>query len=194
MNTSFSGPPPGGNERPIIPYDVFAAAQFYLSTGRTLDDVLPLLGLTESQWEPLNTAYALLAVWEWGYQDYFGGADDVATVRMILGPRWTLNESDAVSLQSCARHIRKAAIRNPRIGRFEDVDWIAEHIADHAEASLLYYSHDGSQVYYDGAPLIDKAGVAIHPDPTSFEWIGGRWLRDVAHIYGQGQHGRASKC
>ncbi|MGH3583880.1 MAG: hypothetical protein ACRDUB_19995, partial [Mycobacterium sp.] len=77
MNMSVSGPPPpAGHERPIIPYDVFAAAQFYLSTGRTLDDVLPLLGLTKSQWEPLHTAYGRLALWEWGYQDYFGEADD----------------------------------------------------------------------------------------------------------------------
>ena len=74
-----------------------------------MDDVLPLLGLTESQWEPLNTAYGRLALWEWGYQDYFEEADDAAIVRMILGPRWTLNEPDPVSLQSCARHIRTAA-------------------------------------------------------------------------------------
>ena len=47
----------GTRSVPVIPYDTFEAANLFLATGRTLQEVLPRIGLTEQEWAPLREAY-----------------------------------------------------------------------------------------------------------------------------------------
>ncbi|MGB4810897.1 MAG: DKNYY domain-containing protein [Methylophilaceae bacterium] len=175
----------------VIPYDTFEAANMFLATGRSKEEVLPLIGLSNNEWEKLREAYRWFPTCS-GKSDrerYFAGLHDDDIFRRILPPRWSIKPDDAPNLQSTL-HISEAVRHNPHIGPFADCHWSATWIGAHPVATLLLgYTHDGSTVYFDGNPLTNREGEAILVDASSFEIIGGRWLRDKNNVYGQGEFG-----
>jgi len=178
--------------QPVIPYDVYAAASFFLATGRGEDEVLARIGLTSAQWATLKQAY------EWLHNDslrlyagYFDGADNAAIVAMLLGPRWSAPEGQEINLGGLTYHVERAAWKNPHIGPFADTGWPAHFIASHPDMTRCYYSHDGERVYFLGKPLAARDGTPLDVDPATFRWLGGRWVADGKHVYGQGQLGAA---
>lgn len=181
---------PGSPDAPIIAYDTFEAANLFLAAGRTRQEVLARIGLTEPQWDRLHGIY------KWfpyagdgsGRRAYFNGLDDSEIYRRVLPPRWKVPPEDAAVLRG-TWHIREAVRRNPYIGPFADCGWPATWIAAHPEASLCGYIHDGTTVYFNGRALTDRQGQALAVDAPSFEPVGGRWLRDRNHLYGQGEFG-----
>ncbi|MBV7483429.1 DKNYY domain-containing protein [Bordetella sp. BOR01] len=177
---------------PILPYDVYAAARFFLSTGRSREAVLARVGLDDVQWSTLEEVYAQLGGHETRYRPYFGGLDDAAIVQRLLAPRWSDPSGQQVSFDSLKWHIGQAVLARPHIGPFEQVDWVAVHIATHPDMRACYYSHDGKQVYFAGEPLTRRNGQPLGADPASFRWLGGRWLCDDLHVYGQGQVGEGN--
>ncbi|SAI66718.1 Uncharacterised protein [Bordetella ansorpii] len=180
--------PPAG-PGPVIPFDVYVAASFFMATGRALDDVLPLLDLSEAQWMALHKAYDYLGRFDFGYQDYFGSDDEADILARVTGPRWRLSDPVNATLEAFVRDVRPAVWAKPHIGPFANVPWTAVHIATHPEMTLCFYSHDGEHVYFLGKPLATKDRQPLDVDIATFEWLGGRWLKDGAHIYGQGELG-----
>ncbi len=174
----------------VIPYDTFEAAHLFLATGRTAEEVLALIGLSPAEWERLRETYRWFptALGDRCRRDYFAGFDDAGICRLVLPPRWRLKEGDAPDLRA-TWPIREAVRRNPYIGPFEDCGWPYAFIAAHPEATLCCYTHDQETVYFDGRPLTDRKGERIDVDAPSFKAIGGRWLRDRHHVYGQGRYG-----
>ncbi len=180
----------GSSSVPVIPYDTFEAANLFLSTGRALEEVLPRLGLTSAEWDRLRETYKWFpySLGEDSRRSYFGGLDDGAICRLVLPPRWRVADGAESDLRS-TRSVRDAARRNPYIGPFADCGWPMTWIAAHPEATLCSYTHDGRTVYFNGAPLTDRKGVPINVDAASFKAVGGRWLYDKDHVYGEGQYG-----
>lgn len=180
----------GDGTVPVIPYDTFEAASLFLATGRTREEVLPLIGLANGEWDRLRETYRRFptALGESYRHAYFKGLDDAAICRLVLPPRWRLQEGDTADLRS-TRHIREAVWRNPHVGPFAGSGWPCTFIAAHAEAVLCCYTHDGKTVYFDGKPLADRKGGRIVVDAPSFRAVAGRWLADRHHVYGQGQYG-----
>lgn len=179
---------------PLIPYDSFEAANLFLATGCSAEEVLPLIGLHPAEWAQLRETYRWFpyTYGESQRRDYFGGLDDAGILRLVLPPRWSLKLDDEPNLRS-TWHIREAVRRNPHIGPFADCRWSIRCIAPHPEASLCCYTHDGHTVYFDGRPLVDRQGNALQVDAESFEPVGGRWLRDRYRIFGQGEFGPLRK-
>lgn len=188
--TEPSDPRPGIEGAPIIAYDTFEAANLFLAAGRTRQEVLARIGLTEAEWDRLRDIYRWFPTspGDGRRRDYFNGLDDGDICRRVLPPRWKPTPEDAPDLRS-TWHIREAVRRNPRIGPFADCEWPATWIAAHPEASLCSYIHDGSTVYFDGRALTDRQGQPLVVDAQSFEPVGGRWLRDKDRVYGQGEFG-----
>lgn len=188
--TEKAARPAGDGTAPVIPYDIFEAANLFLATGRSAEEVLPLIGLDLAQWKRLRETYKWFphSYGENERRSYFGGLDDSAILRLVLPPRWSLKPDDEPDLRS-TWHIREAVRRNPRIGPFADRSWPATFIATHPEASLCCYTHDGRTVYFDGRPLADRKGNVLRVDAESFKPVGGRWLHDKDHVYGQGELG-----
>jgi hypothetical protein len=174
----------------VIPYDTFEAANLFITTGRTPQEVLPLIGLSASEWDRLYETYQGFPTGdgERQRQQYFGGLDDAGICWLVLPPRWWLKEGDEPDLQS-TWHIREAVRRNPRIGPFKNCPWSCTFIAEHPVAAPWSYTHDGARVYYNGKPLTNRKGEAIEVDAASFKAVGGRWLHDRHHVYGQGEYG-----
>ncbi|WP_454688684.1 DKNYY domain-containing protein [Achromobacter aloeverae] len=183
--------PASAEPRVVLPYDVYAATRFFLATGRTEDEVLARIGLTPAQWAALKQTYEWLGSGVRLYADYFDGADDAAIVARLLGPRWAAPEGQEITLGGLTYHVERAAWKQPHIGPYADTDWKAEFIAAHPDMTRCYYSHDGERVYFLGQPLADRDGKPMDIDPASFRWLGGRWLADARHVYGQGQLGGA---
>lgn len=182
--------PAGDNGVPGIPYDTFEAANLFLATGRMREEVLPLIGLSAVEWEKLREAYRWFP-YAFGVRyrsDYFDKLDDAGIYRLVLPPRWRVKEDDEPELRA-TWHIREAVRQNPYIGPFKDCGWPYAFIAAHAEATLCCYTHDGKTVYFDGKPLTDRKGEPIKVDAASFKAVGGRWLYDEHHVYGEGQYG-----
>ncbi|WP_337268744.1 DKNYY domain-containing protein [Oryzifoliimicrobium ureilyticus] len=180
----------GDRSIPIIPYDLFEAANLFLATGRRQEEVLPLIELAPSEWEALRKAYQWLPTSLDVYrQGYFGDLDDASLARLLMPPRWFLKEDVEPNLRSVTWHIRKAVRQNPHIGVFAERGWPCTLIGIDAEASLCAYTHDGVTVYFNGRALTDQKGQVIPADAPSFQLIGGRWMRDRNHIYGQGRQG-----
>ncbi|WP_144637078.1 DKNYY domain-containing protein [Bordetella genomosp. 13] len=184
-----AAPTPPAGPGPILPYDLYVAARFFLATGRSPDDVLPLLGLSAPQWQALHKAYDYLGRFDFGYQDYFGTDDEADILARVTGPRLRIIDPANTTMEALVREVRPAAWANPHIGPFADVPWTAVHIATHPEMTLCFYSHDGRQVYFLGKPLQTKDRQPLGADYATFEWLGGRWLRDAKHVYGQGELG-----
>lgn len=83
--------------------------------------------------------------------------------------------------------VRKVVERNPRIGPFADVDWVAEIIGDRQYRGIVYM-HDGHSVFALGNMLHDEKLQALPGvDALSFEQLGDRWFRDKNHVYAQAQ-------
>jgi len=185
----FEHPVDGGTV-PVIPYDTFEAANLFLSTGGTEEEVLPLLDLTSAQWQRLREVYRWFpyTYGETERRNYFAGLDDIGILQLVLPPRWRLRPEDNLTLRS-TWHIREAVRRNPYIGPFADCGWPAIYISVHPEATLCCYTHDGRTVYFNGRPLVDRKGNALEVDAETFAPVGGRWLRDKNSIYGQGEFG-----
>lgn len=179
----------GDHVVPVIPYDTFEAANLYLATGRRLEEVLFLIGLTPEEWTRLHAVYRWFptSLGEIYRHNYFPGLDDAGVLARVLPPRWRVSD-DMTDLES-TWHIREAVRRNPRIGPFKDCDWPITFIAAHPEAMLCCYTHDGQTVYYDGRPLADRSGTPLAVDAPSFQAVGGRWLLDKDHVFGQGEFG-----
>lgn len=178
--------------QPVIPYDVYAAACFFLATGRGEDEVLARIGLNPTQWAALERAYE----WLWDdslrlYAPYFEGADDAAIVAQLLGPRWSAPDGQEIKLRGLIYHVERAAWKHPHIGPFAGTGWQAHFIAAHPDMTRCYYSHDGQRVYFLGKPLAERDGTPLNVDPASFRSLGGRWVADASHVYGQGQLGAA---
>ena len=175
---------------PVIPYDTFEAANLFLATGRTLDEVLSRIILSVAEWDKLHDAYRWFpyAFGDNERRSYFDGLNDAEIYRLVLPPRWWLKEGEEPNLRA-TWHIREAVRRNPYRGPFEDCGWPYTFIAAHPEATLCCYTHDGRTVYFDGKPLTDRKGERIDVDAVSFNAVGGRWLYDKYHVYGQGQYG-----
>ena len=182
--------PAGDGVVPVIPYDTFEAANLFLATGRTREEVLPLIGLNAVEWERLRESYRWFpySLGERYRHDYFAGLDDAEIYRLVLPPRWRVQEGDEPELRA-TWHIREAVRRNPYIGPFKDCGWPFTFIAAHAEATLCCYTHDGEKIYFKGDPLTDRKGEPIEADAASFKAVGGRWLYDKHHVYGEGQYG-----
>ena len=179
-----------GHTVPVIPYDTFEAATMFLATGRARKEVLPLIGLSVTEWEGLQEAYRWFpaALGDYYRKDYFRGLDDAKILRLVLPPRWTVKEGDERDLHT-TWHIRESARRNPYIGPFKDCGWPYTFIAAHPEATLCCYTHDGKTVFFMGEPLVNRMGEQINVDAASFKAVGGRWLYDRYHVYGQGLYG-----
>lgn len=175
---------------PVIPYDTFEAANLFLATGRTLDEVLARIGLSVAEWERLREAYRWFpyAFGDHERRSYFDGLDDVEIYRLVLPPRWHLEEGEEPDLRS-TWNIREAVRHNPHVGPFANCGWAYTFICAHAEATLCCYTHDGQTVYFDGKPLSGRKGALPGVDAVSFQAVGGRWLYDKHHVYGQGQYG-----
>lgn len=175
---------------PVIPYDTFEAANLFMLTGRTADEVLPLIGLSPAEWGKLREIYRWFPddSMEFQRRAYFAGLDDADIYRLVLPPRWRQKEGDEPDL-GATWHIREAVRRNPYIGPFADCGWPYAFIAAHPESTLHCYTHDGKTVFFDGKPLTNRKGERIDAEATSFETVGGRWLRDRHHVYGQGEYG-----
>lgn len=143
------------------------------------EEVLPLIGLANGEWDRLRETYRWFptALGESYRHAYFKGLDDAAICRLVLPPRWRLQEGDTTDLRS-TRHIREAVWRNPHIGPFAGCGWPCTFIAAHAEAVLCCYTHDGKTVYFDGKPLADRKGGRIVVDAASFRAVAGH--RDCA--------------
>ncbi|GGF49692.1 hypothetical protein GCM10007301_06170 [Azorhizobium oxalatiphilum] len=186
--------PVGAHTVPVIPYDTFEAANLYLATGRSPDEVLPLIGLSPAEWELLHAAYRWFSygLGDSYRRDYFGGLEDGQILPLVLGPRWSLKAEGAADLQAVAGQIREAVRRKPAIGPFAACDWPYSFIAAHPEATLCCYTHDGRTVYFNGRPLSDRQGKPFAVHAESFEAKGGRWLLDRDHVYGQGQFGASN--
>jgi hypothetical protein len=116
--------PAGGGIVPVIPYDTFEAANLFLATGRTREEVLPLIGLNAVEWERLHESYRWFpySLGERYRHDYFAGLDDAEIYRLVLPPRWRVQEGDEPELRA-TWHIREAVRRNPYIGPFKDCGW-----------------------------------------------------------------------
>lgn len=184
----------GTRSVPVIPYDTFEAANLFLATGRTLQEVLPRIGLTEQEWAPLREAYRWFP---YTYDDrarraYFDGLDDAAICRLVLPPRWRLPDGAAPDLRT-TWHVREAVRRTPHIGPFADCGWPLTCVAAHPEATLCCYTHDGAHVYFNGERLADKQGNPLDVDAGSFKAFGGRWLHDRHRVYGEGEYGAQRK-
>jgi DKNYY family len=175
---------------PVIPYDVFEAANLFLATGRTTQEVLPRIGVHPIEWERLRETYRWFPYrhGESQRRSYFADLDDSGILQLVLPPRWSLKPGDEPNLRT-TWHIREAVRRNPHIGPFAGCGWAATCIAPHPEATLCCYTHDGRTVYFDGRPIVDRKGHACEVDAESFEPVGGRWFRDKHRIYGQGEFG-----
>lgn len=189
----------GTRSVPVIPYDTFEAANLFLATGRSLQEVLPRIGLTEQEWAPLREAYRWFP---YTYDDrarraYFDGLDDAAICRLVLPPRWRLPDGaapDGAPAELRATwHVREAVRRKPHIGPFADCGWPLTCVATHPEATLCCYTHDGAHVYFNGERLADKQGNPLDVDAGSFKAFGGRWLHDRHRVYGQGEYGAQRK-
>jgi hypothetical protein len=180
----------GEGSVPLIPYDSFEAANLFLATGRTPEEVLPLVGLSPAEWTRLREVYRWFpeSSGESERHRYFGALPDAEIFRLVLGPRWNVSAGAPPDLRS-TWHIREAVRRNPHIGPFARCGWPATCIGPHAEATLVCYTHDGRTVYFNGKPLTDRKGEPLEVDASSFEPVGGRWLRDRHRIYGQGEFG-----
>ena len=179
-----------GQDAPVIPYDTFEAANLFLAAGRSRQEVLARIGLTEPEWDRLHDIYRWFPYSGDASRRsaYFNGLDDGEIYRRVLPPRWKVQPDDAPVLRS-TWHIREAVRRNPYIGPFADCGWPATWIAAHPEASLCGYIHDGLTVYFNGHALTDRQGQPLAVDAQSFEPVGGRWLRDKDRVYGQGEYG-----
>ncbi len=180
----------GGVTKPFIPYDSFEAACLFLATGRTRSEVLPLLGLSDQEWDALHKAYRWLPshLGEFEKKRYFGNLSEREICEQLFPPRWQFQAGDEPSLRSTA-NIRSAVHQNPYIGPFANRTWPVTFIASHPVAPLLCYSHDGETVYFDGVPLSGRKGELIAVDAETFRVLGGRWLADKNRIYGQGESG-----
>ncbi|MGU3494037.1 DKNYY domain-containing protein [Xanthobacteraceae bacterium A53D] len=175
---------------PVIPYDLFEAANLFLDTGRTPEEVLPRIGLSPEEWAPLKAAYRWFpyALGETDRRRYFPGLEDSDILPLVLPPRWNLKPGQEPDLRMTG-HIRDQVRQNPFIGPFADCGWPYHFIAGHPEATLCAYTHDGRTVYFHGRPLTDRQGAPLDVDAPSFEAVGGRWLMDRNHVYGQGTFG-----
>lgn len=180
----------GSTSVPVIPYDTFEAAALFLATGRSPEEVLPKLGLTATEWDRLHDAYKWFpySLGDDSRRHYFGGLDDGAICQLVLPPRWQMEGGDKPDLRSTA-FVRDTVRHNPYIGPFIDCGWPLTWIASHPEATLCSYTHDGRTVYFNGEPLADRNGNRIGVDVASFKAVGGRWLYDKGHVYGQGRYG-----
>ena len=178
-----------------LPFDLYVAADFFLKTGRGESEVLPRLGITSARWKVLSESYFQLL-----QSDSFVGGiaaiwphlsrEDVEAA--LIGPRWRF-PAPKPSLHAAALGIRALVLAKPRIGPFADVDWPAVHVCDHVVAYLLYYSHDGTAVYFAGKRLVDATGAALDIDASAFRHLGGRWFTDGDHILGQGERGSGTE-
>ncbi len=174
----------------LIPYDAYMAAFVFLQCGRTEEEVLPLLGVNKEEWGKLHKAYRWFHadMGEWEKDAYLDPLKEDEVVDHILKPRWHIQRKDGEKITlRVTSSIRDKTLRNPYIGPFKDLDWAAHYVATHPDASLFHYFHDGNTVYFRGQPLLQKDGSRLPVDASSFEWVGGRWLRDKNHIYGQGE-------
>ena len=180
----------GAKSVPVIPYDLFEAANLFLATGCSPEQVLPLIGLTAAEWGDLRETYRWFpySLGESYRQTYFGGLDDSTICRLVLPPRWRTEDGAEPNLLS-TRYICETVRSDPYIGPFAGCDWPVTFIAAHPEALLCCYTHDGSIVYFDGEPLRNREGKPLDADPASFKAVGGRWLADRHYVYGQGVYG-----
>ncbi|MCE6076902.1 hypothetical protein FS799_18770 [Agrobacterium vitis] len=183
----------GSTTVPVIPYDTFEAANLFLATGRSTKEVLPELGLTNAEWDMLHEVYRWFpySLGEDSRRRYFNGLDDASICQLVLPPRWKPTDGAEPDLRS-TEFVREAVRLNPRIGPFADCDWPMTWIAAHPEATLCSYTHDNHTVFFKGKPLTDRKGAPINVDVMSLRTIGGRWLYDKDHVYGQGQYGANS--
>lgn len=175
---------------PLIPYDVFTAAETFLNAGRTPDEVLPLVGVSTDEWEALRAAYQWFHshLGDFDKQRYIEPLTQDEVARAILGPRWTIPETGGQPLSlRVVEPIREATLRKPHVGAFQNAPWTAVYVATHPEASLRHYLHDGETVYFAGRPLETRAGEPLGADAATFECVGGRWLKDARRVYGQGE-------
>lgn len=172
-----------------LPYDLYAATELFLSTGRSEAEVLPRIGLTADRWHALAPAYfALLHGDDHFYQvqALWPEHDAIRLLDALIGPRWRFPEG-AVSPSRAARAIRCTVLAAPHVGPFADAPWTAVHILNDPVATLRYYSHDGERVFFKGEPLRDRAGASLTLDAASFRHLGGRWYTDGSRFLGQGE-------
>ena len=173
---------------PLLPYDVYVAAQLFLDTGHSEAEVLARIELSSETWSELAPAYLdllhdnpryvarLATLWP----EHTAEQLDTA----LVGPRWRFEE-DGHSLGKRLLGIRRVVHQKPHFGPFADVPWRAQWICDDPVATLLHYSHDGEHVYCAGSPLRDRRGHALALDAERFRHLGGRWYGDGQRALGQ---------
>ena len=176
---------------PLLPYDVYAAAEFFLQTGRSEQQVVARLGMSALDWRKLAAAYfdqLHNSDYLWKIEQLHPEVSRDALITGLAGPRWQ-PPADGTSVATWTRSVRSAVHTAPHIGPFADVPWTATFIMFDPVAWLRYYSHDGAHVYYCGQRVADKAGVPIEVDCATFHHLGGRWYSDGSRIFGQGELG-----
>lgn len=176
---------------PLLPYDVFAAAEFFLQTGRSEAEVLARLGLSPDQWRTLARAYFD----QLHDSDYVGrlkaAYPDIPQAELVAGlagPRWQ-PPAEAAPLYRWARAVRAAVLAAPHIGPFADAPWSATFVLSDPVGWLRYFSHDGETLFHCGTRVADRAGVPVKLDVRAFRHLGGRWYTDGMRILGEGQLG-----
>jgi hypothetical protein len=170
-----------------LPFDLYFAACFLLKEGGNEAEIIARLDLANDQWHVIRNAYgdvwsshipAIKALWP--------DLTDKELYTALVGPRWQYPEPQP-SLPDAAAGIRDVMVKQPCIGPLAGVLRPHTYICDDPVAWLLYYSHNGKQVFFDGSPLVDRDGKALDLDATAFRPLGGRYFTDSHVILGQGQ-------
>ncbi len=180
-----------GSDPAILPFDLYAAAEFFLETGRTLAEVLERLQVTEADWRKLAPVYfdqLHSSDYLWRFDSLYPGVSGSALLSALAGPRQQPPAAD-VAMWKWTRGIRAAILENPHVGCFSDVAWIATFLMFDPVATLRYYSTDGRSVFQCGEAIADKAGVPLQVDAAAFRHVGGRYYTDGVHVFGQGELG-----
>lgn len=176
-----------------LAYDLYVAADLFLKTGRHETEVLPRLGLTRSRWAALAKAYFQLLHDDRYMAGIYALWPEVApgeVAAALVGPRWRFPDPQP-GPSAAARGVRAAVLAKPQIGPFAGLDWTAVYIVAHPEGTLIFYSHDGTRVFFNGRALADRDGTMLDLDAPAFRHLGGRWYTDGRRILGQGQTGQS---
>ncbi len=176
-----------------LAYDLYVAADLFLKTGRHEAEVLARLGLTRARWNALAKAYVYLPLddrYMAGIQALWPDVAPGEVAAALIGPRWQYPDPQP-GPSAAARGIRAAVLTKPQIGPFAGLDRTAVYIVAHPEGTLVFYSHDGTRVFFDGRALTDRDGTMLDLDAPAFRHLGGRWYTDGRRILGQGQKGQS---
>lgn len=159
-----------------LPYAHWYAATLFMDAGQPPSEVFSLLGLDAETWDAFNQRYRSLhfSGTSWVSSSYKQqGLPDPAFDQKLFadlfeGGSVTVKIKKPFDMRAELKLLRAQIEAAPRIGPFEQVDWIAQYLCER-QFPTIRYVHDGHHVFVAGKPLANRKGEVIDEiDPFSF--------------------------